>query len=63
MIRDPIVYSCVADIKLDELTNDHYIEFDDNLMRNLNWHVGDTIQWVDNRDGTYTLRKKNEEFQ
>ena len=57
MFKDPTVYSCVADVKLDELTNDYYIEFDDDLMENLKWKVGDTLQWIDNKDGTFTVRK------
>lgn len=28
------------------------------LCAELGWNVGDTIEWIDNEDGTWTLRKK-----
>lgn len=27
------------------------------LCKELGWSVGDTIQWINNQDGTWTLRK------
>ena len=29
------------------------------LCADLGWQEGDTIQWNDNKDGTWTLTKKN----
>lgn len=58
MHSDPTVYHCLAYVKRDELTDDYYIEFDDKLMEELQWRPGDTIQWSDNKDGSFTLRKK-----
>lgn len=26
----------------------------------LGWKPGDTIEWIDNKNGTWTLRKKND---
>jgi hypothetical protein len=27
------------------------------LCQQLGWQVGDTLQWIDNEDGTWSLRK------
>lgn len=32
-----------------ELTND--------LCREVGWNVGDTLEWIDNNDGTWSLKK------
>lgn len=29
------------------------------LCEQLGWKEGDTIEWIDNKDGTWTLKKKN----
>jgi len=28
------------------------------LLEKMNWNIGDTLCWEDNKDGTYTLKKK-----
>jgi hypothetical protein len=34
----------------------------DELCAKLGWHEGDTIKWIDNNDGSYTLKKKETEL-
>jgi bifunctional DNA-binding transcriptional regulator/antitoxin component of YhaV-PrlF toxin-antitoxin module len=34
------------------------IVFPDQMMEELKWQPGDTIEWIDNNDNTYTLQKK-----
>ena len=29
----------------------------DELMDALDWKAGDTLQWIDNKDGSFTLKK------
>lgn len=29
------------------------------FMKELNWKEGDIMTWIDNEDGTFTLRKKD----
>jgi bifunctional DNA-binding transcriptional regulator/antitoxin component of YhaV-PrlF toxin-antitoxin module len=36
------------------------LTFPDELMEDLDWKVGDTIQWIMNDDGSCTLKKKDE---
>jgi hypothetical protein len=36
---------------------DLILELGDEICDPLGWLPGDTIQWIDNQDGTFTLRK------
>lgn len=40
--------------------DDLALEFPDELMEAAGWKVGDTLQWVDNEDGSWTIKKKDE---
>lgn len=37
---------------------DEYIEFPKELLSEVDWHEGDVIEWIDNKDGSWTLQKK-----
>lgn len=41
-----------------EAEGDLAIEFPDDLMEAAGWKVGDVLEWIDNKDGTWTLKKK-----
>ena len=43
--------------KIEEGIDDYYIQFPDDLLEAANLNEGDTVEWVDNKNGTYTLRK------
>ena len=45
------------DVKHDEETDDHIIELPDDLMAAAGWSVGDDIEWIDNKDGSWTMKK------
>ena len=34
------------------------LDLGDDLVTQLGWQVGDTVEWTDNQDGTWTLKKK-----
>ena len=34
-----------------------YIELPDSLIKKMGWKIGDTIDWHDNKDGTFSLLK------
>ena len=36
---------------------DMIITFPDELMEQMNWQIGDSLEWSDNEDGTWSLRK------
>jgi hypothetical protein len=37
--------------------DDYYIQFPDDLLEAANLQEGDTVEWIDNQDGSYTLKK------
>lgn len=46
------------DVKEDPENGDQILEFPDDFMEETGWKEGDTLEWIDNKDGTWTLRKK-----
>lgn len=46
-------------VKEDPETGDQILEFPDDMLEYSNWKVGDVIEWIDNKDGSWTLRKKD----
>ena len=45
-----------ADVKTDEDGN-QYIVFPEGYIEKMGWDVGDDIQWIDNNDGSWTMKK------
>lgn len=37
--------------------DDGCITFPDDLMEKLGWKEGDILEWINNNDGTFTLKK------
>jgi bifunctional DNA-binding transcriptional regulator/antitoxin component of YhaV-PrlF toxin-antitoxin module len=37
--------------------SDGVLTFPDELMDALAWEAGDTLEWIDNKDGSFTLKK------
>jgi len=46
-------------VQEDPETGDQFLEFPDDLMESAGWKEGDTLEWIDNKDGSWTLRKKD----
>ena len=36
-----------------------FVEFSEEFLREIGWKEGDTIEWIDNHDGSFTLKKKD----
>lgn len=34
-----------------------YVKFPKQLLKQLNWKEGDKIDWLENKDGSFTLKK------
>jgi len=47
----------VLDVKYDQKTDDTYIELPDAFMKEAGWNLGDDIEWIDNKDGSWTMKK------
>ena len=41
----------------DPQSGDLYLQFSDDLLEKLGWKPGDSLAWIDNEDGTWTLTK------
>lgn len=39
---------------------DYFLELPDELLKSLNWKVGDELNFIDNKNGSYTISKKDE---
>lgn len=48
----------IKEVKENE-QGDLYIEIEE-LLTELDWQVGDDLEWIDNKDGTFTLQKSVE---
>lgn len=45
------------------INSDHnglYVEFPDELVEILGWEINDKVVWIDNKDGSFTVRRDNE---
>lgn len=49
-------------VQYDAVSDEHYIAWD-GLEEETGWKPGDTIIWIENEDGSYTLTKKNNNYQ
>lgn len=45
------------EVELIEEDGELILPFPEELMKELGWKVGDTLQWIDNNDGTFTIVK------
>ena len=45
-------------VKYDDESGDTFIELPDDLMIEAGWNLGDDIEWIDNKDGSWTMKKK-----
>lgn len=50
----------IVNLEKDE-NGDLILPLGDELCSELGWKVGDTIEWIDNGDGSWTMRKKEME--
>jgi len=45
------------EVKYNKKNKEHYIILPKELLSTLNWKTGDKIEWIDNKDGSFSLRK------
>jgi len=48
----------VLTVQEDPETGDAILEFPPELLEKAGWKEGDTLEWHDNNDGTWILKKK-----
>jgi len=44
-------------LEIKEQDGYQYIELPDSLLKKMGWKIGDTIDWQDNKDGSWSLLK------
>jgi hypothetical protein len=45
-------------VQEDPETGDCILQFPDDLLEQAGWKEGDTLEWQDNKDGSWSLKKK-----
>jgi hypothetical protein len=45
-------------LETDPDTGELILPLSDEMMAGLRWEVGDTVEWIDNHDGSWTIRIK-----
>ena len=46
--------------KADDGSGDLVLPLSDEFMSEAGWVIGDTKEWIDNKDGTWSMRKKED---
>lgn len=47
-----------ATVQHDPETGELAIPLPQELLDQLGWTIGDTLSWIDNKDGSFTIKKK-----
>jgi len=50
----------IVELIKDPETGDLILPLSDEIFDGLGWKIGDTIQWIDNKDGSWTMKKVEE---
>jgi hypothetical protein len=50
----------IVELIKDPETGELILPLSDEIFQNLGWEIGDTIQWIDNKDGSWTMKKIEE---
>jgi hypothetical protein len=45
-------------VKYNEETDEHYIEFSDEILEASGFNIGDKLKWIDQKDGSYLIEKE-----
>jgi hypothetical protein len=61
-IREDKVTKWILPVELDGPSGEYFISLPDDLQDASGIHEGDQIEWVDNGDGSYTIRKVTKEI-
>ena len=57
--REDKVVKWQLPVEVDGLTGDCFVQFPDDLLEVANLKEGDTVEWIDRKDGSFELRKVN----
>jgi len=52
--------SWTVTLQEDPETGDLILPFNDEILNELGWKDGDTLEWIDNKDGSWSLENKKQ---
>lgn len=52
--------SWIVTLEEDPETGELILPLSDDILEDAGWKTGDVIEWIDNKDGSWTMRKKEE---
>lgn len=47
----------------DDGSGDLVLPLTDEIMESAGWQIGDTLEWIDNKNGTWSIKKKENEHE
>jgi hypothetical protein len=47
----------------DDGSGDLVLPLTDEIMESAGWKIGDTLVWIDNKDGTWSIKRKENEHE
>lgn len=51
----------IIEVKSKEGSDELYLELPPDALNQMGWHEGDTVEWIDRKDGSWELKKKSNE--
>ncbi len=57
--KDDKVVKWSLPVEIDGASGEYYVTFPDDLLEAINLKEGDQVEWIDNNDGTWTLKNIN----
>lgn len=48
----------IIEVQENGKTKELFVQFPEEAMNQMGWYEGDVIEWLDNGDGSWTLKKK-----
>lgn len=56
----PLIKSWTVTLEEDPTTGDLILPFSDEMLEEVGWQEGDVLEWIDNKNGSWSLVKKEE---
>ena len=50
----------ILEVQEDTETGDLFLEFPVELLNQMGWAEGDDLEWIDNKNGSWSIKKKDE---
>ena len=47
----------IVEVQENSKTKELYIEFPPGALDQVGWDIGDDLEWIDNKDGSYRLKR------